>query len=85
MTTIKTNIIRIGNSRGVRLPKPLLDQVGLADEVEIRVEDNSLIIRAANRPRETWDERFQAMAEHGDDALLDAPTPTRWDEDEWTW
>jgi antitoxin MazE len=82
---VQTRIIRIGNSRGVRIPKPLLEQAGLSDEVEISVEDDSLVIRPAAKPRAGWAESFRQMAERGDDALLDPPTPTAWDEDEWEW
>ncbi|MEX1232920.1 MAG: hypothetical protein WEB58_21915 [Planctomycetaceae bacterium] len=85
MKSVTTQIIQIGNSRGVRLPKLLLDQVSLSGEVEISVEDDQIVIRSATRPRANWDRQFQVMAERGDDKLLDESTPTQWDEDEWTW
>jgi antitoxin MazE len=68
---MKTRIVRIGNSRGVRIPKPLLEQTGLRGEVEITAEDGSLVIRSARRPREGWAAAFEEMARRGDDALLD--------------
>ena len=83
--TVKRQIIKIGNSRGIRIPKVWLDQVGLADEVEIAVQPNQLVIRPARRPRQGWDERFRAMAERGDDRLLDAETGTERDKTEWEW
>ena len=84
---MKTRIIRIGNSQGIRIPKPLIEQIGLSGEVEIRVQDGSLVIRPAHAPRAGWAAAFEEMAEHGDDALLDegATTLTRWDEDDWEW
>jgi antitoxin MazE len=84
---MKARLVRIGNSQGVRIPKPLLEQTGLRDEVEIEVKDDHLVIRAVSHPRAGWAEAFQAMAEHGDDALLDGDTPslTRWDDEEWEW
>lgn len=84
---VKTRIVRIGNSHGIRIPKPLLEQVGLAGEVELEVQDNHLVVRAAHRPRQGWADQFQAMAEQDDDHLLDAEAPslTQWDEDEWEW
>jgi antitoxin MazE len=84
---MKTRIVPIGNSRGVRIPKPLLEQTGLSDEVEIRAEGNTLVIRPARRPRAGWAEAFREMARRGDDALLDdaAPTLSDWDEGEWEW
>jgi antitoxin MazE len=68
---MRARVVRIGNSRGVRIPKPLIEQVGLQDEVEIAVEGSSLIIRAAARPRAGWATAFRSMAERGEDRLLD--------------
>ncbi len=85
MGTVKTSIIQIGNSRGIRLPKVLIDQAGLGDEVEIDVQPDQLVIRSTARPRSGWDQQFHALAGHGDDQLLDAPTPTDWDTRDWQW
>lgn len=84
---MNARIVRIGNSRGIRIPKPLLEQAGLRDEVEISVKNGSLVIRPARQPRAGWAEAFEAMARHEHDALIDAdaPSTTRWDEDEWEW
>ncbi len=84
---MKTNIIRIGNSRGVRIPKALLEQCGLHDVVELQAEHGHLVIRPATQPRAGWDEAFRQMAEHGDDELLDQDSRlgTEWDEQEWEW
>jgi antitoxin MazE len=68
---MKTHIVRIGNSKGVRIPKPLLEATGLQGEVEITAEDGSLVIRPIRRPREDWSAAFQRMALLGDDALID--------------
>lgn len=78
---MKTRLIRIGNSRGVRLAKPLLEQAGLEDEVEIRVEPGAVVITAAASPRTGW---AQAVAKYGPSQLLNAPSATRFDDD-WTW
>jgi antitoxin MazE len=82
---MKARIVRVGNSRGVRLPKPLLDESGLPDEVEIRAESGRIIIESARRPRAGWAEAAHAMAEQGEDQLLDEPTPTEFDSEEWAW
>ncbi len=82
---MRARIIRVGNSHGIRIPKPLLQQSGLSGDVEIGVKNGSLIIRSTRRPRSGWAEAFQAMAEAGDDRLLDAQTSTRWDQEEWEW
>ena len=70
---MRTRIVRIGNSQGIRIPKPLLEQTGLHGEVEIRVERDALIIRATRSPRAGWAAAFREMSSRGDDALLDAP------------
>ena len=86
MNTIKTRIVKIGNSQGIRIPKLLLDQTNLEDEVELEVQDNSIVIRASFPSRHDWDEQFQMMAEHGDDRLLDEPVSlSSWDEEDWEW
>ncbi len=85
MSLVKTSLIKIGNSRGIRIPKVIIDQIGLGDEVEIDVQRDQLVIRPATRPRYGWEEQFQAMAQRGDDRLLDEPTTTHWDRSEWTW
>jgi antitoxin MazE len=79
---VKTRLVRIGNSRGVRLPKPLLEQAGLEDEVEIRVTPGALVIAAITSPRAGW---ADAAAKFGPSGLLDAPSATQFDADEWAW
>lgn len=82
---MKARLIRIGNSRGVRLPKPVIEEAGLADEVDVRVRDGAVLIKAATRPRSGWAEAAKQARQRGDDRLLDAPTPTRFDNKEWQW
>ena len=84
---VHTRLIRIGNSQGIRIPKALIEQAGLRDDIEIRLENSSLIISAAQHPRSGWQEAFQAMAEQHDDARIEADTlaPSEWDLTEWQW
>ncbi len=83
---VKTRIIRIGNSQGIRIPKLLLEQSGITGEVELEIEDEKIIIRPVEAPRRQWEEAFAAMAEQGDDALLDPDViESGWDEEEWQW
>jgi antitoxin MazE len=84
---MKTRIVRIGNSQGVRIPKLLLQQSGLSDEVELCVQNGSIVIKPAAPPRAGWGAAFQEMAQRGDDALLDEgmPLANSWDEEEWEW
>lgn len=83
--TSKTRIVRIGNSRGIRVPKPLLDQAQLPEELEIYAEPGRLVVRAARGPRFGWAEAARAMRARSEDQLLDASTVTRFDAEEWTW
>lgn len=84
-TAIRTRIVKIGNSQGIRIPKLLLEQSGLGAEVEVHVEGDHLIICPAPCQRLGWDEAFAAMAEHGDDTLIDDLHISHWDESEWDW
>lgn len=83
---MKVDLIRIGNSKGIRIPASVIKQLGLQDKLELRVEDGVILLSPAHRAREGWAEAFQRMAEAGDDALLipDAFEDEVHDED-WTW
>jgi len=82
---VKSKIVRIGNSKGVRLPKPLLEQVGLVDEVDLEVRDGELVISPSGPVRAGWREAAALLAQRQEDDLLDAPTSTRFDAEEWEW
>lgn len=82
---IRTQIVKIGNSQGIRIPKLLLKQSGIRTEVEIEVHDDRLILRAVGRSRVGWEEAFAAMADQQDDVLLDDANTTSWDASEWEW
>jgi antitoxin MazE len=85
---MKTKLIRIGNSQGVRIPKPLIEESGLSEEIEMILRDNEIVLRSAEQTRKDWDEAFEEMARQGDDRLLDqedVEQPGEWDETEWTW
>ena len=84
---MRTSIVRIGNSQGIRIPKIIIEQCHLGPDVELEVEDEKLIIRSASFPRQGWEEKFKCMAAAGDDSLLDdgLTRQSSWDEDEWQW
>jgi antitoxin MazE len=83
--TTKTRIVRIGNSRGIRVPKLLLDEAGLPEEVELHAEPGRLIVRAPTRPRAGWEAKARSMHRRGDDQPLDGAAPTAFDERERRW
>jgi antitoxin MazE len=84
---MRANIIRIGNSQGIRIPKVLLEQSRLGTEVDLEVEDEKIIIRPAARPRQGWDEKFRLLAGQGDDTITaeELNVQTDWERDEWEW
>ncbi len=78
--------MRIGNSRGIRIPKPIIEQCGFGDTVELRVEKDRLIIAPARGPRKGWKEAFAAAGpSRNDRLLLGALGRNKFDEEEWTW
>jgi antitoxin MazE len=83
--TVRSKVVKIGNSRGIRIPRALLEQAGLVDEVEMTVQGDKLVIHSARAPRQGWEAQFASLAAQADDRLLDKFTPTQWDADEWTW
>lgn len=84
---MRAQIIRIGNSRGIRIPKPLLEQTGIKDEVEMTVEKERIIISPIADPRAGWDNAFQAMTQNRDDMMIDDADSIShpWDDEEWKW
>jgi antitoxin MazE len=83
---MRARVIKIGNSQGLRIPKPILEQTGIMDDVEIEVEKNQIIIRPIKNVREGWDAAFKIMGEKRDDELiLDENMSNSWDEEEWQW
>jgi antitoxin MazE len=83
---MKAELIRIGNSQGIRIPKPIIEQCGFVDSVDIIVEGDALIVRPARKVREGWEDRFRVMSATGDDHLLDEDSASPdWDDTEWQW
>ena len=80
---MRTRIVRIGNSRGIRLPKPLLEQAGLGDEVELTAEAGQIVIAAPRVTRAGWADAARRLAAAGEDQLDNHATT--FDESEWEW
>lgn len=83
-----TKVIKIGNSRGIRLPKSIIDQSGINDTVELEVRNDSIIIKSLSQIRKNWDTEFKKMSKNNDDQLLDNDSlhnQNSWDDEEWTW
>ena len=86
---VRQRIVRIGNSRGVRLPASMLAEAQLAegDEVEVSAEVGQIVLRQVRKPRAGWAEQFAEMARRGDDTLIDGDqlAASDWDSTEWEW
>ncbi len=84
---MRARIVKIGNSQGIRIPKPLLEQTGIMKDVELDVDKNQIIIRPVSNPRDGWDDAFKAMADRGDDMIINEAENIShsWDDDEWQW
>ena len=83
---MKAELVRIGNSRGVRIPKPIIEQCGLGETVELSIENDRLIISPGRRPRQGWDEAFRAGGNGtNDELMLEITEPNEFDHKEWRW
>jgi antitoxin MazE len=67
---MEVSVIKIGNSKGIRLSKTLLDKYNIQDTVEVILEKGQIVIKPLSRPRKGWEKAFKKMAENGDDRLL---------------
>lgn len=67
---MEVSVIKIGNSRGIRFSKTLLEKYNIRDTVELILEKGQIIIRPQSRPRKGWDKAFMEMNANGDDKLL---------------
>ena len=84
---MRARVVQIGNSKGIRIPKPLLEQTGIMKDVDLEVDNNRIIIRPVTNPRDGWENAFKNMADMGDDTLVmgNESISHSWDEKEWQW
>jgi len=83
--TITTRIVRIGNSQGIRVPRPLLEHAQLPEQVQLHAEPGRLVVRAAKGPRHGWADVARSMRARGEDSLPETTVATCFDAEEWTW
>lgn len=67
---MRVGIISVGNSKGIRIPKAILEQCRFNKEAEMEVQGNVLLIKPVKKVREGWDKAFQLMHERKEDALV---------------
>ena len=67
---METQLINIGNSKGIRIPKKILTQYNIKEKINLFLEQDYIIIKPVEEPRKGWGEAFKQMHEQGDDALI---------------
>ncbi|MBI9061935.1 MAG: AbrB/MazE/SpoVT family DNA-binding domain-containing protein [Marinilabiliaceae bacterium] len=63
-------VIKIGNSRGIRLSKTMLEKYSIKDTVDLIMEKGQIVIKPISKPRNGWEQAFKEMSDNGDDRLL---------------
>lgn len=81
---MKSQIIQIGNSQGIRIPKVLLEETRISGEVDLELHPEGILIRKAQRPRDGWAEAFETMAENDEDEV-DGTQADEFERKEWQW
>ena len=81
---MKAQIIRIGNSQGIRIPKTLLEDGKISGEVELELHEDGILIRSLQKPRATWDASFKALGDVDDDQPVTQGSGS-FEEKEWQW
>ena len=81
---MKAQIIRIGNSQGVRIPKTLIEDGKLSGEVELELHEDGILIRSLRKPRASWEAAFKAVADVDDDQPA-GDVGTDFEKKEWQW
>ncbi len=82
---MKAQIIQIGNSQGIRIPKVLLEETGISGEVELETSPEGILIRNIKKPRGDWDVIFSKMADMDDDLGIDPQSSGEFEKKEWQW
>jgi antitoxin MazE len=82
---MKVQIIQIGNSQGIRIPKGMIEDSGISGEVDLVLHPEGILIRKAQKARAGWEKMFKEMAENADDELLDGHAPTAFEKRQWQW
>ena len=82
---MKAQIIQIGNSQGIRIPKMMLEETGISGEVDLQMTSEGILIRNIKRPRSDWDAAFKKLAEAEDDLAVENAFAADFDRKEWQW
>jgi antitoxin MazE len=65
------SVVPIGNSRGIRIPKSIINEFGITDKIELKIHENEIVLTPLGKePRQGWDEAFKKMHKNADDTLI---------------
>jgi antitoxin MazE len=67
---MEVSVIKIGNSRGIRFSKTLIERYNIRDTVDLILDKGQIIIKPLSRPRKGWEKAFVEMHANGDDKLI---------------
>ena len=82
---MRLKLIDIGNSKGIRLPKTLITQYHLEDDIQIEMLKEGLLIKSVSKPREGWEETFKENTKKDNETKDWQNIPNKFDDKEWTW
>jgi antitoxin MazE len=84
---MKTNLIQIGNSKGIRIPKSLIEQYQLSGEIELIPSKSGLLITSSSKPRDGWEDVFKnsAPVQQDSDGIGWRTVSNKFDKEEWSW
>ena len=82
---MKAQIIQIGNSQGIRIPKVLLEETGMSGDVELEATADGILIRNIKKPRGDWDAIFKQLADADDDVPLSGEHASEFEKNKWKW
>lgn len=84
-TAIRAQLVKVGNSQTIRIPKIILQQLDFSKGVELEVQNQHLIVRPVKTVRQNWQTAFETMRQQNDDQMLDPETKTQFDQTDWDW
>jgi antitoxin MazE len=82
---MKAQIIQIGNSQGIRIPKTMLEETGISGEVELQATSDGILVRNIKKPRSDWDTIFKKQADADDDLPVTSAATADFDRKDWKW
>jgi antitoxin MazE len=80
---MKTKLVKVGNSQGIRIPKALIEAAGIESDLDMELEAGAIVLRRPRKARAGWEEAFRQLGP--DETAIDDVPATEWDDAEWEW